>query len=144
MTFKLGRKTLILWQIRVLVVCVILIALIMLFFRYSVYVIIPALLVLIAGIATLVWYLPALFRKQKIDVGENSIIVTRGVFVVTSHIMPYRRLVFAGGYSTPLARVFGLKGVILRAARASVVIPEIEDFEADKLIFALGGEKKND
>lgn len=143
MNFSLSRKTLILWQIRVLSVCLIITAADLIFVRYSAYLLIVAAAFVAIGILAAFWYLPAFFRKHKIFVGENSVIVTRGVFVETSHIMPYKRLVFAGGYSTPLARILGLKGITLRAARARILIPEIEDTAAEKLIFGLGGEKRD-
>ncbi len=144
MLFGLVRKTLILWQIRAFALCMLVILSVLPFLSYSVYLLIPAAVLAISGIIVAFWYLPRFFKKYKIFVGEKSVVVTRGVFVETSHIMPFKRLVFAGGYSTPLARAFGLKGITLRAARASVIIPEIEDFAADKLIFALSGEKSND
>ena len=143
MYFNLGRKTKTLWQIRAGVLFLLLSCAFLFFLRYSPYYFIPLSVFAVIGVLAVFWYLPKFFSKYSIFVGENSVVVTRGVFIETSHIFPLKRLVFAGGYSSPVARMFGLKGITLRAARANVFIPEIDEKYADELIFGVCGEKND-
>ena len=141
MNYKPEKKTLLLWRLRVSAAAV---AAALVFFalcRYSRLFCIPAAAVLLVGVAAVFWYLPTFFSGLNIFVGKNSVVITCGVFVKTTRIMPFGRLVFAGGYSTPLARALKLKGVTFRAARGVLIIPEIGEDAADRLIFTLGGEK---
>lgn len=143
MHFNLGRKTKTLWQIRAGVLFLLLSCAFLFFLRYSPYYFIPLSFFAVIGVLAVFWYLPKFFSKYSIFVGENSVVVTRGVFIETSHIFPLKRLVFAGGYSSPVARMLGLKGITLRAARANVFIPEIDEKYADELIFGVCGEKND-
>lgn len=143
MYFNLGRKTKTLWQIRAGVLFLLLSCAFLFFLRYSPYYFIPLSVFAVIGVLAVFWYLPKFFSKYSIFVGENSVVVTRGVFIETSHIFPLKRLVFAGGYSSPVARMLGLKGITLRAARANVFIPEIDEKYADELIFGVCGEKND-
>lgn len=143
MEFRLGRKTKTLWQLRAGVLFLLLLGIFLFFLRYSPFYLIPLFLFVTIGAVAVFWYLPKFFSKYSIFVGESSVVVTRGVFIETSHIFPLKRLVFAGGYSTPFSRIFGLKGVVLRAARANLIIPEIDEKSAGKLIFGVCGEKND-
>lgn len=143
MYFNLGRKTKTLWQIRAGVLFLLLSGVFLFFLRYSLFYLIPLSAFAIVGALAVFWYLPAFFSKYSVFVGENSVVVTKGVFIEVSHIFPLKRLIFAGGYSTPVSRIFGLKGVIFRAARANLIIPEIDEKSADKLIFGVCGEKSD-
>ena len=112
----------------------------LLFFSLSVLTVwlyLPAFLLLASGALAVLWYLPAYVDSFSVTVDGNSVTVNRGVIIRTSRIMPYKRLVFAGGYSTPLARALGLKGVVLRAARADIRIPEMDSAAADRLILGV-------
>ena len=138
MDFRPGRKTVILWQIRAGAAFF---ALALLFFALSAvsrYFGFAAAATVLSGFAVAFWYVPAYFGGYTVRVGKTAVTVTRGVIIRTARIMPYKRMVFASGYSTPLARLFGLRGVRLRAARADVRIPEMDASAADMLIFGLG------
>ena len=141
MNYKLEKKTLLLWRIRISGVAAAAALLFVAFCRYSIYFYIPASVSVLAGAVADFWYLPVFFRSFDIFVGENSVTVTRGVIIRTQHIMPFKRLVFAGSYSTPLSKLMGLKGVTLRAARANLLIPEIESDAADSLVYGISGGK---
>ena len=137
MDFYSGRKTVILWQIRA---CAAFFALALLFFALSPFggfFAVAAIVAAISGFAAAFWYVPAFFGGYTVHVGKTAVTVTRGVFIRTARVMPYKRMVFAAGYSTPLARLLGLQGVRLRAARADVRIPEMNARSADMLIFGL-------
>ena len=143
MEFGLGGKTKTLWQIRAGALFLLLSCVFLFFLRYSLFYLIPLLIFAVVGVLAVFWYLPKFFSKYSIFVGENSVVVAKGVFIEVSHIFPLKRLVFAGGYSTPFSRVFGLKGVVLRAVRVNLIIPEIDEKSADELIFGLCGEKND-
>ena len=57
--------------------------------------------------------------------------------------MPFARLVYLGGYSTPISRKKGLIGISIRAARGVLFLPEIETARATALFDAVSeGEKE--
>ena len=141
---KLTKKTMHLWQIRITAAALIFAAVFFALTEYGAYFYIPFFVCLLAGLVADVWYLPRFFCSYSVFVGENAVIVEHGVFVKTAHIMPYKRLVFAGSYMTPLGRLFGLKGIVLRAARANLIIAEIDEDGANRLLYGLCGEKQND
>ena len=144
MKYKLTKKSMHLWQIRITAAALIFAAVFFALVKYSAYLYIPLFACLFAGLTADIWYLPRLFCGYSIFVGKNAVIVERGVIIKTSRIMPYKRLVFAGSYMTPLGRLLGLKGVVLRAARANLIIAEIDKNSANELIYGLCGEKQND
>lgn len=77
---------------------------------------------------------PFYFNSYKISVDENSITITKGVVIRTTNIMPYPRLVFAQSFTTPISSAMKLKSVMLKAARGWILIPEIENVNADYLL----------
>ena len=144
MEYTIEKKTVRLWQTRVTVAAVLTVALLLLLSSYSLYFLIPAAVCLCFWAAAVFWYIPAFFKKYSVFVGKNAVIVQHGVIITTSHIMPYKRLVFAGSYQTPLSRLMGLKGVVLRAARANLVVAEMDRVAAERLIYGICGEKQYD
>ncbi len=89
------------------------------------------------------WFLPKYFKSYRIEVSENAIVVKHGVFIETTQLMPFPRLIYAKSHSTPLADRLGLAGVFLRAARGIIIIPELEKADAVYLIQGIsGGEKR--
>lgn len=71
------------------------------------------------------WYIPAYFASYEILFPKGAIIINRGIFIRTTHIMPFSRLIYVQSYSTPLAHSMGLAALSLKAARSSVIIPEL-------------------
>ena len=121
---KIPEKTLFLWQIRIGVLGAIPTAALFILSSVSLW------FLILAGVLTLIillflfWYLPRYFDSYEILFPKGAIIINRGVFIKTSHIMPFSRLVYAQSFSTPLAKVMGLAAVSLKAARSRVIIPE--------------------
>ena len=70
-------------------------------------------------------YIPAYFASYEILFPKGAIIINRGIFIRTTHIMPFSRLIYVQSYSTPLAHSMGLAALSLKAARSSVIIPEL-------------------
>ncbi len=134
MTFLLPKKTRLLWQMRIIFVFALLCAAIAFFSRYTLWFLLPAAIIATLGLVFAFVYVPFYFKSYKINVDENSISITKGVIIRTTNIMPYPRLVFAQSFSTPLSTVMKMKCVMLKAARGWMLIPEIENVNAEYLL----------
>ncbi len=143
MSFSLPKKTRILWQIRIVFAFLCLCAAVVFFSRFTLWFLLPAAIIATIGLVVSFVYIPFYFKSYKISVDNNSIIVIKGVVFKTTNIMPYPRLVFAQSFSTPLSSVMKMKCVMLKAARGWMLIPEIENINADYLLDNLRI-KKND
>lgn len=85
----------------------------------------PAVILAAALLVLVLWYIPAYFASYEILFPKGAIIINRGIFIRTTHIMPFSRLIYVQSYSTPLAHSMGLAALSLKAARSSVIIPEL-------------------
>lgn len=144
MTSKLSKKTLLLWRLRCVIVFTIIIAVLLFFSFLSPLLLIPAAITAIFGIFIIFVFLPLYFKSYSITVDNNAVIVKRGIIIKAIHILPFPRLVFARGFSTPLASRLGLMGVTLKAARGILIIPEMNSYDAEKLIEGLSGGYDNE
>lgn len=136
------KKTLLLWQFRIVMLTTVLVLIALYFKARFDFLGSVALIIAIIGLAVICLYLPKFFSTYEISSKNDAIIINYGVFVRISHIMPYSRLIYAQGFSTPMARLFGLSAVVLRAARSYLLIPEIPVKDALLLINSLT--KEND
>lgn len=134
MTFTLPRKTRVLWQIRIIFAFAVLCAIVSFFSRYTLWFLLPATIIAALGLSFAFIYIPFYFKSYKITVDDNSISITKGVVIKTTNIMPFPRLVFAQSFTTPLSQLMKMKCVMLKAARGWILIPEIEDLNADYLL----------
>lgn len=134
MTFALPKKTKILWQTRTAVVFIILCLAVSFFSKYTFWFFLPAATIATLGLIFAFIYIPAYFNSYKITVDENSISVSKGVIIKTIQIMPFPRLVFAQSFTTPLSAFMKMKCVMLKAARGWLLIPEIENADAEYLL----------
>lgn len=124
--FILPKKTRLLWQIRAFVIFLVL----LLFFLYlsksfKIFTFFAAILPLISAFFIL-WYLPVFFKSCNLKIINNSVIIKRGVFFQNTHIFPFSRLIYTQSFTTPLARIFGLSALTLKAARSRIFVPELE------------------
>lgn len=122
---KIPKNTRFLWQIRIGGLGIIPIAALFILSAVSRWFLIPAGVLTVFILLFLLWYLPHYFDSYEILFPKGAVIINRGVFIKTSHIMPFSRLVYAQSFSTPLAKAMGLAAVSLKAARSSVIIPEL-------------------
>ncbi|MBQ8740936.1 MAG: hypothetical protein IJY79_05260 [Clostridia bacterium] len=134
MTFALPKKTQLLWQMRIVFAFALLCAAVAFFSRYTLWFLLPAAIIATLGLGFAFVYMPFYFKSYKITVDENSISITKGVIIKTIQIMPFPRLVFAQSFTTPLSAVMKMKCVMLKAARGWMLIPEIENVNADYLL----------
>ena len=140
---KLPVRTLLLWQIRVTVLFVLLGAVCLYF--CSVYKWFWVLVTVITAVFLFVilWYLPRFIRNYRIKLIGEAVIIENGVFIKTTHIMPYSRMIYTESFTTPLAKAMGLTSISLKAARSSIIMPEILVSDAVVLLKLLskGGEE---
>ena len=140
---KLPVRTLLLWQIRVTVSFVLLGAVCLYF--CSVYKWFWVLVTVITAVFLFVilWYLPRFIRNYRIKLIGEAVIIENGVFIRTTHIMPYSRMIYTKSFTTPLAKAMGLTSISLKAARSSIIMPEILVSDAVVLLKLLskGGEE---
>lgn len=131
---KLPKKTLMLWQIRVLALSLIL-AFIAFYFFFSIriFIIIISVLAIIVGLL-IFWYLPCYFKTFKLRLTNDGVIIRRGVVIKNSHFLPFSRLIYTQSFTTPLARLFKLRAITLKAARSSLTVPEFDKDIALELI----------
>ncbi len=134
MTFTLPKRTRALWQIRILLIFILLCVAVSLFSGYSLWFLLPAAIIATIGLAVAFIYVPFYFKSYKITVDESSISISKGLVIRTTNIMPFPRLVFAESFTSPIASLLGLKCVMLKAARGWILIPEIENENADFLL----------
>lgn len=135
--YALPKKTLLLWQTRVAVLGVLLTAAVFWSlggFSWSKWILIAVGILLLPIIFV---YLPLYFKSYKISVKNGAVVIDRGVFIKTSHIMPFSRLLYAQSISSPIARLFGLSALSLKATRSSLFIPEISRREVEAVMSML-------
>ncbi len=134
MTFSLPGKTRFLWQVRVIIAFIALCGIVSFFSRYTLWFLLPAAIIAALGLLAAFVYIPFYFKSYSITVDDNSICISKGVFIKTTQIMPFPRLVFAQTVTTPIASLMKLKCVLLKAARGWMLIPEIESINAEYLL----------
>lgn len=103
-----------------------------------------ALVISIIALGAIVFYLPAFFKSYEIKLKGEAIIINYGVFIKTTHIMPYSRLIYAQSFATPLARLMGVASLTLKAARGWILVPELCADKAQEVIDSLTREENND
>ncbi len=135
--YKLPRKTLILWQCRSVAIGLLLTALCYYFYFKLKPFVIALIIIAILFIFFTFLYLPLYFRSCKIRRVNDAVIVRRGVFFKNTHILPFSRLIYAQTVTSPIARLMGLKAITLKAARNSLIVPELSIEDADLLVCEL-------
>ena len=130
----LPKKTTWLWILRILLVTFILVALCLYFTPLFSFLKIAAIVIGILGLIASFVYLPLFFKTYKIILSNDVVIVKFGIFIKAEHIMPYKRMIYAQSFETPLARVLGVAAVRLKAARSYLLVAEIEKESAKAII----------
>lgn len=133
----LPQKTLLLWQIRFAIIGILLSCMSAFLWFLSSWFLLLVLLIVVVFLVIMYWYLPHYFNSYEITFPKGAIIIHRGVFIKTSHIMPYSKLIYAQSISTPLAKRMGLSAMSLKAARSSLLIPEVSESDVNDFITSL-------
>lgn len=140
----LPKRTLLLWQIRIFIFTAILVFACLYFKNKLSFIASFSFVFAIIGFALIVWYLPKFFKGYQLIFKKEAVIINYGVFMKFSHIMPYSRLIYAQTFATPLARIFGVTVISLKAARSRVIVPEILTQDAQYIMDSLTGEFQNE
>ena len=136
----LPKRTVTLWQIRIGLIGIILLVGVCAFGLLTSWVLLGATVVAVIIAVFLFWYLPRYFKSYEILFPKGAVVINRGVFIKTTHIMPFSRLVYAQSFATPLAKRMGLSALTLKAARSSIIIPELNAEDVDYYIDFLAKE----
>ncbi len=137
---RLPKQTVLLWQIRIGLIGIILLIGISAFGLLTDWVLIGTAVAAVILVFLLFWYLPRYFKSYEILFPKGAVVINRGVFIKTTHIMPFSRLVYAQSFATPLAKKMGLAALTLKAARSTVIIPEFDAKDIDYYIDFLARE----
>ena len=136
----LPKKTVTLWQIRIGLIGFILLVAVCVFGLLTRWVLLGGAVFAALLAVFLFWYLPRYFKSYEILFPKGAVVINRGVFIKTTHIMPFSRLVYAQSFATPLAKRMGLAALTLKAARSSIIIPELDAKDVDYYIDFLARE----
>lgn len=140
----LPKKTTLLWQVRIIIITFILVAACLYFEPLFSFLKIAAIIIGIIGIILAFLYFPFFFKSYKIILSNDALIVKFGIIVKIEHIMPYKRMIYAQSFETPLARIFGIAAVRLKAARSYLFVAEIEKEAAQTIIDFLAEGEPNE
>lgn len=130
----LPKKTTLLWQVRIIVITFVLVTACLYFESPFSFLKISAIVIGILGVILSFLYLPFFFKSYKIILSNDAVIVKFGIIVKVEHIMPYKRMIYAQSFETPLARLLGVAAVRLKAARSYLFVAEIEKESAQSII----------
>ena len=140
MTFTLPKKTVTLWQMRLVFVTAFLCFVSLLFGGMLRWILMAIILLVCTTVAFV--YVPIYLKSYKITVDTGFIAVSKGVIIKSTNIMPHPRLIYAQSITTPLASLFKMKIILLKAARGWVFVPEMEVENSDYMLgFIRMGEK---
>ena len=130
----LPKKTTWLWFVRVIFITFIVSVLCLYFAPLFSLLKIAAIVIAVLGVILAFVYLPFFFKTYKIILSNDAVIVKYGILIKVEHIMPYKRMIYAQSFETPLARILGVAAVRLKAARSYLLVAEIEKESAQSII----------
>ncbi len=135
--FSLPKQTVRLWQIRIGIIAIVLIAPFAFFIRKSQF----FLLILVITVALLLFevflIIPFAIKKYRISIDENYIKVSSGIIINTENLIPRKRIASVTGFQTPLAKRMKLAATFIKSARKRIFIPELAEDTA-KIFFDSG------
>lgn len=135
--FKLPKRTLLLWQIRITLLWILLSLVFYLFsFKFETFLIILAVIAILSLLAIFL-YLPKYFSIFRIKCLKDAVVVENGIFVKRCHILPFSRLIYSQTLNTPLSKAFGVTAVTMKAARSFIFIPEMLDDDSKEFLTVL-------
>ncbi len=137
-------QTVRLWQIRAAIFFAVPVILFAALAAVSFWFLLPAAGFLALAAGVIFWYFPRFFSEFTIRLPQGAIVVEYGVFLRTTHIMPFSKLVYAQSIATPLAARRGLAAMGLKAARSTVWIPELAEGDVQAFIAAIGQEESHE
>lgn len=131
---RLPKKTLLLWRIRTIALNLVILLLCYYFRAAYKFALGVGIVVTAISIFAIFWYLPRYIKSYVITIDQGSVVINRGVFIKTTHIMPYSRMIYTQIIITPTAKLMGLEAFSLKAARSSIIIPEMLRADAKEIL----------
>ncbi len=134
---KLSKKTLMLWKIRVTILTLLVLSVLAYFCHGYGWFLIAVLGLICLYESIMLWYLPKLFKNYRLKYINGAVVIESGVIIKTTHIMPFSKMIYTETISSPLAKMMGIKALILKAARSRIMIPELPEKEVQKFVTVL-------
>ncbi len=135
--YKLPKKTLYLWKVRLALVFAVILGVFSYFCHNYQWYLVATLSIICIFQLLFFWYIPTLFKKYSIKYMNGAIVIETGVIIKTTHIMPFSKMIYTQSITSPLAKMMGLKAITLKAARSRLLIPELNAGEAELFANAL-------
>ncbi len=135
--YKLPKKTLYLWKIRIAVIFALILCVFSYFCHEYKWYLIVTLIIICLFEALFFWYVPTLFKRYSIKYLNGAVVIEKGVVIKTTHIMPFSKMIYTQSITSPLAKLMGLKAITLKAARSRLLIPEMEAHEVERFANSL-------
>lgn len=81
-------------------------------------------------------------KSVKVLLYGEAIVIKKGILIRREHVLPLRKQVYTLSLQTPLAKLLRLKAISFKAARKTVFLPELDSFDAQRLLsLILQGDK---
>lgn len=135
--FKLPKRTLLLWQIRLIFLGLISEIICYMFLFGTNFFLPVAMIVGILFLLIIFLYLPNYYALFKIKCLKDAVVVENGIFIKKCHILPFSRLIYSQCINTPLSKPFGVTAITLKAARSFILVPEMLDTDAKEFLTIL-------
>ena len=139
--YRLPKKTVVLWQLRLTVLCAVLLALVSLTLFLSKWMLILLSTLFLVFILFIAVFVPIHIKSYKIEVSRETVVINRGVIIRVNHILPFPRFIYAEKITSPIAAAMGVSALSLKVARGFILIPEMNKEDAEDIIWAISGEK---
>ena len=123
---RLPKETKYLWCIRIAFPSAALLILFAFLCKLSLWLLIPLALTAVSAVFLIFWYVPLFIKNYNISIKNDAFVINTGVFLKTTYIMPYPRMIYVSSFSSPIARRLGICAVVMRAARGFILVPEIK------------------
>ncbi len=140
MKSRLPKKTVFLWQIRLILISLLPIYAFYYFSFLTKWILLGIAVIVPLTLIAVFWYIPAYFKSYEISFPNGAIVINRGVIIKSTHIMPFTRLIYAKSLATPFARMLGLSALVLKAARSGILIPELSKADVETFMDYLSKE----
>lgn len=91
----------------------------------------------------IIWYPPRAYQAWGYRINSKVIEARQGVFFHSTHLLPLNRLQHVDIHRGPLDRAHGLSSLLLHTAAATLVIPGLDQHEAQRLrdyLVEIGGD----
>ncbi len=143
MTFSLPQKTHTLWLLRIFVAIALVCLAVVKFCRLSSKDLLPTAILAVIGSVILFVYIYFYLKSYEITFDRSGVVITKGVIIKTTVIIPCFRLAFVKSYATPIMSLLDLKVIVLKVTRGWIFIPEIENEQAECMLKMMRDDKKD-